>query len=174
MYIEPQEPVVPQEPTNGDQSSDDGMILLVVAIVVGSVISVFLFIFIAFCGMLYFRKKRKQKLSFTNEAHPNYRNPLSAQEQTFPYEENRYVTADTAKLSPNYCYIFDAQMNFTNPILDSSTVTELNIYDVLSPPLTPRNLLYCKTFDYNNKTQMVMIPVVTLACVSPSMITLPP
>ena len=102
LYIEPQEPVVPQEtvepqePTNGDQSSDNGMIQLVVAIVVGSVISVFLFIFIAFCGMLYFRKKRKQKLSFTNEVHPNYRNPLSAQEQTFPYEENRYITADTA------------------------------------------------------------------------------
>ena len=66
-------------------------------------------------------------------------------------KQSKSTVRGETKLSPNYCYIFDAQMNFTNPILDSSTVTELNIYDVLSPPLTPRNLLYRKTFDYNKQ-----------------------
>ncbi|XP_065917197.1 discoidin domain-containing receptor 2-like isoform X2 [Dysidea avara] len=170
--ITPQEPAVsqePQEPTNCDQSSDSGTLNLVVATAAGSVISVFLCIFLLFCGILYFRKKRKQKPSSHNETYPNYKNPESNLEQMFPYEENRYEKIDTAKiysssstgtstshnptkppkptvrgptkLTNSYYYILDTALKVTNPILDTNAVTELNIYDdVVNPPTTPRCL----------------------------------
>ena len=91
----PQEIIVPQELTNASQSSSDsGTLNLVVAATAGGVISVLLCIIIALCCMLCFRKKRKQNMSFHN---PNYKNPVSAEEKTFPYEESRYEKIDTAR-----------------------------------------------------------------------------
>ena len=132
--------------------------------------------------MLCFRKKRKQNMSFHN---PNYKNPVSTEEKTFPYEESRYEKIDMAraystvektstthiyakpmkplepaesegtKLTHSYCYILDTHQGVTNPILDTNTATELNVYDdVVNPPMTPRKLpesVYCEAFDYSKQ-----------------------
>ena len=174
----PQETVEPRGPTNSDQSSNSGTLTVVVVIAVGNVIGVFVCILIVFFGILYFRKIRKQNQSHPNEAFPDCRCPVSTLEEVL--EENKYKKYDTStkdyatastgtsttqiganplkrpKRKANLnSSLLETKLEVTNPILDTSVVTELNIYDdVVESPLTSRKLQgsdYYETYDYDKQ-----------------------